>query len=74
MVTPAQIFGVSGQKRSHFSEALRSFRKDLESVPGSASHSLEDALDELKRDILVEEIGHGADEDHFRFPPAKRSG
>lgn len=51
---------------------VRAFGEDLEGVLRAAVHGVEDALHEFERDIFVEQIAHGVDEDGARQTPGKR--
>ena len=45
-------------------------RQHLEHVPVGPLHRVEDAVNEYRRDLLVEEVAHRVDEDHARTPPS----
>jgi len=45
--------------------------QDLKLVPVTLLHDREDFLNELNRNVLVEEIAHGVDEDAARLAPTK---
>ena len=49
-----------------------SFRKNLESVPTSLVHHLEDLHDEVIGHLLVKEVAHGIHKDHTRLTPRHR--
>jgi hypothetical protein len=51
----------------------RTLREDLEDVMVSSDHHVEDSSDELRRNILVEEVAHRIDEDHSRPFPTRRN-
>jgi hypothetical protein len=53
-------------------QSLRSLRQYLERVPACLAHDLENGLDELARDVLVEQIAHRVDEDQPRRRPPER--
>ena len=50
------------------------FREHLEHMPVGGLHGVEDAVDEIGRDLLVEQVAHRIDEDPPRPFPRKRLG
>jgi len=55
-------------------DALGALGEDLKGVPPGGGHDFGDGHDVIVRDLVVEEIAHGVDEDHFGGAPAERFG
>ena len=70
--TPSQTFGGQGSAGRERDRALGPLSEHLECVPLRRRHDVEDALDELERHDLVEEVAHRVDEDHPRASPPQR--
>ena len=60
------------QGGSDLCEPLVALRQDLEGVVAGLGHHGEDLLDELERDVRVEEVAHRVHEDHPRPAPPQR--
>jgi hypothetical protein len=57
---------------AQFEQPRGPLRQDLEPVPGRLPHRLEDLLDEVGRNLLVEQVAHRADEDGLGLLPPQR--
>jgi len=73
---PDMRFGGSKSQagREKMLQALGSFCEHLKSVPTGGGHNFRDSDDVFLGDLVVEEIAHRVDEDHFRCAPAERFG
>ena len=69
METPAQMCFGHGSAWLEPRHARAALGQHLVDMPVRPDHRIEDAADVWDGDVLVEQIGHGVDEDHPEFSP-----